>query len=268
MKNRLEEIRLKHEEQQKVLEKEKKKKKLNQQQFKEEIEKLQQETEAKVQAEHDEFEARVRHEHAQRASLLEEIEKLRIILLEKEKLATEDRRKRQEIAKKYEEQLKSLQDQLNQNMISQQQFEDMRLKMESLKKDEIESKNQETAELKRQLELKELQELVKTSDDDEPSWTEDVGEGVAKFTYDVARGVGNAVAVAATAYDGVTNLFRGFKNLFDFLPKSAFIKNKVVTPRKPEEAATSWLNNGEISSFIHACINSSYISVLFICYLF
>jgi len=212
MKNRiLEENQLKYEEQEKVLEKERKEKKLNQQQFKEEIEKLKQETETKVQAKQDEFEARVRHEQKQRASYEQEIEKLKIILSEKEKLATDGRREVQEIAKRRGEQLKSIQDQLNQKMISQQQFEDMRLKIESLKKEEIESKNQETAELKRQLELKELQKLVKVFDDDEPTWVEDVSEGVAKFTY----GVGNAVAATAqTAYDGATNLFRGFKKLF------------------------------------------------------
>jgi len=216
MKNGLEEIRLKYEEQQKVLEKEKEEKKLNQQQFKEEIEKLKQETKIKVQAKHDEFETRVRHDQVQRASCKQEIEKLKIVLSEKEKLATEDRRERQEIAKRHEEKLKSLQDQLNQKMISQQQFEDMRLKIESLEKEEKESKNRETAELKRQLELKELQELKpKTFSDDETTWVEDVAEGAKKLTYGAARGVGSAVAATAkNAHDGIITLFGGLKKLF------------------------------------------------------
>ncbi|KAF6034849.1 ATL1 [Bugula neritina] len=175
-----------------------------------------QETKIKVQAKHDEFETRVRHDQEQRASCEQEIEKLKIVLSEKEKLATEDRRERQEIAKRHEEKLKSLQDQLNQKMISQQQFEDMRLKIESLEKEEKESKNRETAELKRQLELKELQELKpKTFSDDETTWVEDVAEGAKKLTYGAARGVGSAVAATAkNAHDGVITLFGGLKKLF------------------------------------------------------
>jgi len=98
----------KHIEQQKVLKEKRKEKKLNQQQSTENFEKPECETEAKVKA---------------LKSLSEKIEKLNIDVLEKEKLATEDRRKGQEIAKKSEEQIKSLLDQMNQNEISRQQYE-------------------------------------------------------------------------------------------------------------------------------------------------
>ncbi|KAF6028112.1 ATL1 [Bugula neritina] len=181
MKDGLQDIQQKHAEQQKVLERERKENKLNQQQFKEEIEKLARETEAKVKAEKDQYEARFKQQQEQQASSLEEIEKLKILVQEKEKLATEDRRKGQEITKKYEEQLKSLQDQLNQNKISQQQFEEQNSKLESLKKGEIEAKDEMIAQLRQELKSKTSKELVAISDDDEKQWYTDVAEGLANF---------------------------------------------------------------------------------------
>ncbi|KAF6028873.1 hypothetical protein EB796_012815 [Bugula neritina] len=212
MRDGLEDIQLKHTEQQKALEKERKENKLNQQQFKEEIEKLAHETEAKVKAEKDEFEAKLKQQQEQQTSSAQEIEKLKMVLREKEELATESRRREQEIIKKQEEQLKFLQDQLNQNKISRQQFEEQNLKLESLKKKEIEAKDKEIATLKRQLSSKTSQEVVesKTSLDND-DWVDDVAKGTMKLTVGVAKGIGNAAAGTAKAlYSG----FSAIKSLF------------------------------------------------------
>jgi len=188
MKDGLQDIQQKHAEQQKVLERERKENRLNQQQFKEEIEKLARETEAKVKAEKDQYEARFKQQQEQQASTLEEIEKLNILVREKEKLATESRRREQEIIRKQEEQLKFLQDQLNQNKISRQQFEEQNSKLESWKKKEIEAKDEVIAQLRQQLKSKTSKELVAISDDDEKRWYTDIAEGFGKIGRGVVKG--------------------------------------------------------------------------------
>jgi len=112
MRDEFEENPLKQDEQQTILEMEGKEKKLNKQQLKEKYAKLAHEKKAL----NNEYEAKQKHQAEQKASSLKEYKKLANISQQKEVLATYNRITKQEIQRRYERQLKSLQDELSQNL--------------------------------------------------------------------------------------------------------------------------------------------------------
>jgi len=196
MTDALEDMHQKHIKQLRALEKDRKERKLSKQEYKEKIEKLEREKEAKVKAEKDEFEAKLKQQQEQQAIAMEEIEKLKIVVGEKEKLTAEGRRKEQEIATKYDEQLKATLNRMSQNMISREQFEELKLKLDTLKNEEVNAKDQEIEELKRELALKSSQELAessKTLDGGGMDWanalTTFLGSGVAAFSFKTAAAI-------------------------------------------------------------------------------
>jgi len=186
MRDKLEEIRLKYDKQQRILEEERKEKKLNQQQFEEEYAKLAREKQALK----DEYEAKLKHQAEQKASSLKEFEKLAALSQKREILAMHNKKTRQVIEHKYEEKLKLLKDDLRRNLISQQQFEEQEAEIKSWRLDSIKSKDEKYEKLEKRLESMELKELAELF---EPTLVEVLKETATSFAKCAVKSVGNAM---------------------------------------------------------------------------
>ncbi|KAF6021307.1 hypothetical protein EB796_020381 [Bugula neritina] len=184
MKNEWLNIQQNYNEQQRVLEEELTEKRLNKQQFEEKLAELKANVKAK-----EEYEARFKQQQEQRASSSREIEKLKFVLQETDKLTAEDRRRGQEIIKKFEEQQSAIRDQLNQNNISKEQFEEQNSVIETLRRKELETKDREIAEQREQLESRPAAE----TSDDEGTWFDYVAERVLRFGRGAKKRVDNFI---------------------------------------------------------------------------